>query len=126
MSGKRFCNFIIESKILLPWVIFEHGELGSKPILLFNISANRPPGVIFPHVPITIAVVINIYRYLVCVPHLCIRNTRMKGSTRPLLGHLFLGNTINGVPPLLPILWQLLTGGQDPALGQFCSLLEAL
>ena len=70
--------------------------------------------------------VLNVYRYLVCVPHICIRNTRMKGSIRPQLGHLFLGNTINDAfHHYFPFLCQLLTGVLDPALGQFCSLLEA-
>ena len=50
----------------------------------------------------------------------------MKGSIRALLGHLFLGNTINyAFHHYFPFIWQLLTGGWDPALGQFCSLLEA-
>ena len=103
---------MIESKILLPWFIFEHGELGIKPILLFTSSSHRPPGVVFPHAPSTLAVVLNVYRYLVCVPHICIRNTRMKGSIRPLLGHIFLGNTINDAfHHYFPFLWQLLTGG---------------
>ena len=60
------------------------------------------------------------------VAHICIHNTRMKVSIRPLLGHLFLGNTINDAfHHYFPFLWQLLTGGRDPALGQFCLLLEA-
>ena len=92
--------------------IFEHDELGSKPILLFTSSAHHPPGVVFPHALITLAVVLNVYQYLVCVNHLCIRNTSMKGSIRPLLGHLFLGNTINDAfHHYFPFLWQLLTGG---------------
>ena len=65
-----------------------------------------------PHAPSTLAVFLNVYRYLVCVPHLYIRNTRMKASIRPLLGHLFLVNTINDVfHHYLPFIWQLLTGG---------------